>query len=472
MPGTVKALLLVMLLVTRSAAQSPVDLRTWTGESYPAVAGFGAGVWTAASDGSNVVQSVNGQPTLFVSDFNAFNSEMEGVIRVSTSGGDDDYIGFALGFEPGDSGNSGAEYLLIDWKRASQSFDFGSPSCTPSSLASEGLALSRATGIPTADEFWGHENFDEATCSDLSSGLQELSRGATLGDVGWNFSTDYRFRFQFGSTRVRIYVDDNLEMDVPGQFSDGRFAFYNFSQAAVTYSGFTVATLPSTTSTTTVSTTTTSSTTPSTTSTTTMFSTTSTTIVASTTSSTSVTSTSSTTTPSTSTSTSTLPFGLVPGGGPLKPDCYVELGMVGVVYPSDQVEKNKIVLCTDGDACDTGPCGDDACGVRVRLCINQQDENLADCVPLDGLKSVKVKPVGKVKLDVAAPQSLEGAQCGASFDGTIPVKVGKQSQRLPGKAKLKISAFAPQGTKPREDKDVITIQCLPRTEECPTAPVE
>jgi hypothetical protein len=282
--------------------------------------------------------------------------------------------------------------------------------------------------------------------------------------VGWNFSTDYRFRFQFGSTRVRIYVDDNLEMDVPGQFSDGRFAFYNFSQAAVTYSGFTLATLPSTTSTTTISTTSTSSTTLGTTP-----STTSTTFVSSTTSSSTVTSTSSTTTPSTSTSTSTLPFGLVPGGGPTKPDCYVELGMAGVVVPSERVQKNKIVLCTDGEACDTGPCGDDACDVRVRLCVNQEDPNLADCVPQSGLASVTVKPVGKVKLDPPAPQSLEGAQCGASIDGTIPVKVGKQGKRLPGKAKLKILARALKGTKPREDKDVITVQCLPRTEECPAA---
>ena len=124
-----------------------------------------------------------------------------------------------------------------------------------------------------------------------------------------------------------------------------------------------------------------------------------------------------------------------------------------------------------GDACDTGACGDDACQVRIRLCVNQPDPNLADCVPLDALGGVTVKPVGKVKLDVAPP-SLEGAQCGPSSEGTIPVKAGKRGRRLPGKAKLKIIAKAPKGTKPREDKDVITIKCLPRTEECPAAPAE
>jgi hypothetical protein len=218
-------------------AQDPVDLNTWSDESYPAVSGFGAGVWTVSGDGSSVVQSVNGQPTLFYSDFNAFNSELEGVISPGSSG-DDDYIGFALGFLPGDTGNPSADYLLIDWKGASQSFNFGNPSCTPGSLAPRGLAISRVTGVPTADEFWGHVNFDTPACSGLDSGLVELARGTNLGDTGWQAGVDYTFKFQFTESNVKIYVNDVLELDVSGTFSDGRFAFYNFSQSNVTYRGF------------------------------------------------------------------------------------------------------------------------------------------------------------------------------------------------------------------------------------------
>jgi hypothetical protein len=36
-----------------------------------------------------------------------------------------------------------------------------------------------------------------------------------------------------------VWVDDVLELSVNGLFSNGRFAFYNFSQAAVTYAAYT-----------------------------------------------------------------------------------------------------------------------------------------------------------------------------------------------------------------------------------------
>jgi len=224
-----------LLLALEASAQTPVDLSTWSAESYPAVSGFGAGVWTVAVDGQSVVQSVNGQPTLFFSDFNAFYSEVQGVIRVS--GSDDDYVGFAIGYHPGDASNTSADYLLIDWKGATQNYDFGAPSCTPGSSAPAGLAVSRVSGVPTADEFWGHTNFN-AACSDASQGLQELARGINLGSTGWVRNVDYRFRFEFTPSRLRVFVDDTLELDVSGTFSDGRLAFYNFSQASVTYSGF------------------------------------------------------------------------------------------------------------------------------------------------------------------------------------------------------------------------------------------
>lgn len=98
-------------------AASSIDLGAWTAESYPAVSGFGAGVWTVAPGGGSVIQSVNGQPTLFYSPFNAQGSDVRG--KLSAGGGDDDYIGFALGFRPGDSVDGG-DYLLVDWKQGTE----------------------------------------------------------------------------------------------------------------------------------------------------------------------------------------------------------------------------------------------------------------------------------------------------------------------------------------------------------------
>lgn len=233
------AVLAALAALARTApAQVPVDLGTWTAESYDAVSGFGAGVWTVAGDGASVTQSVNGQPTLFYSPFDVFNTQAQG--RITAQAGDDDYIGFAIGFEPGDTTSPDADYLLVDWKLGTQAFNFGAPSCTGGSTAPKGLAVSRVRGTPTADEFWGHVDLDASPCSGPTDSVTELARGATLGDVGWVPGQTYDFRFEFSATTLRVFVDGLLELEVFGLFDDGRIAFCNFSQANVTYDAYTV----------------------------------------------------------------------------------------------------------------------------------------------------------------------------------------------------------------------------------------
>lgn len=230
--------LIVLALVGGVKAQDPVDLSAWTAESYPAVTGFLPALWTVQGGNLSVLQERNGQPTLFYSDFPALNTVLEGRVIVSAGAGDNDYIGFALGFQPGDSTNPSADYLLVDWKHNNQSADF-LPSCTPESDAYLGLAVSRVFGIPTADEFWGHINFD-ADCSDVNNGVEELARGFNLGNTYWVHGQEYSFRFEYSPNSLKVFVDDVLEIDVQGSFDDGRFACYNFSQQLVTYSSFVV----------------------------------------------------------------------------------------------------------------------------------------------------------------------------------------------------------------------------------------
>jgi len=226
--------LVVALLAAGTTLAAPVDLSRWTAESYPAIVGFGAGVWTVSPGGDAVIQSVNGQPTLFYSDFNAQGLDVQGGLTV-VSGADNDYVGFALGFRPGDTANSAANFLLVDWKQQTQAHDFGSPSATPGSTASAGLAVSRVTGVPTADEFWGHTNF----ASHPAGGVTELARGLTLGNTGWEEGVEYDFRFLTDADTLQVYVNGALELEVSGSFSDGRFAFYNFSQSGAAYRDFT-----------------------------------------------------------------------------------------------------------------------------------------------------------------------------------------------------------------------------------------
>lgn len=237
-PRQARVAALFVLCASALFGQTSVDLTQWTAESYQAVSGFGSGVWNVAAGGASVIQTVNGQPTFYVSPFNAFNLQLQGQIS-STGGGDDDYLGFALGFDPGESTNPSADYLLIDWKKNQQGFNFGAPACTGSSTAFRGLAVSRVSGVPTADEFWGHVNLDTAPCSGPSDGLVELARATNLGNVGWVNNTVYTFTFNLTATHLDVFVNGVLEISISGLFTNGRFAFYNFSQAQVTYSAYT-----------------------------------------------------------------------------------------------------------------------------------------------------------------------------------------------------------------------------------------
>ena len=67
-----------------------------------------------------------------------------------------------------------------------------------------------------------------------------MARANNLGSTGWAFNNNYKFTFDFGPNNLDVFVDDILELSISGAFSDGRMAFYNFSQAGVTYSAFTV----------------------------------------------------------------------------------------------------------------------------------------------------------------------------------------------------------------------------------------
>ena len=215
------------------ARAGAVNLNDWTEESYASVSGFPSGVWTVSgSGGEAVIQSQNGQPTMFYSDFNAFGTSVTGKIKVT--GDDNDFIGFVLGFDPGDASSGSADYLLVDWKAGTQYYDFGSPSNDGGGTAPLGLAVSRVLGVPSADEFWQH-----ATLS-AGSGLTELARGATLGSTGWAVNTEYDFTFDFGPNNLKVSVDGVEQFNLTGSFANGRMGFYNFSQAGVTYSAFEV----------------------------------------------------------------------------------------------------------------------------------------------------------------------------------------------------------------------------------------
>ncbi|NEQ69733.1 MAG: hypothetical protein F6K21_30430 [Symploca sp. SIO2D2] len=186
-----------------------VELSRWAAESYNRKQ-IGAedqleAKWTIAA-----AQLINGQPTFFYSDFNTFGHIITANLYVETAA-DDDFVGFALNFQPGDTGNENADFILLHWsaqvkdKRA-------------------GLNLCRVHGIPQFLDFLHLPVIEPAT---------------NLGSTPWIPRQVYEFKFQCNQTKLQIWVDGSQEFDVEGNFEDGRFACFDSSQAAAVFSKIT-----------------------------------------------------------------------------------------------------------------------------------------------------------------------------------------------------------------------------------------
>lgn len=184
------------------------DLKKWQVHSYGAALGCHYPQWNISESGQQVVQATNSEPSIFYSNFNFYNAKL--LAKVSVTSDDDDYFGFVLGYQPD---NPESSYLLVDWKSA----DEGD--------ANLGLTLSEVTGYPTAELLWKHQR-----------NVMEITRGKTLGFAGYERNREYSFYFIFLQNKVKVFVDGQLEIEADGDFSEGRFGFYNYAQKDVTYS--------------------------------------------------------------------------------------------------------------------------------------------------------------------------------------------------------------------------------------------
>ncbi|HRF06992.1 MAG TPA: PEP-CTERM sorting domain-containing protein [Accumulibacter sp.] len=206
------------------AAPVPVDLSGWVENGFKG--NNGAGTWTVQAGNDSVLQSINGEPTVFFeAGSNAQGTTLRGTIKVNTSG-DDDFVGFFLGYQDGELNSTAADFWMIDWKQANQA------------PATVGLALSHVSGDirngGNADPtFWAH-----------TGTVNEVQRATNLGSTGWADFQEYAFDLLFTSTQIQVKVDGVLELDYAGSFTDGAFGFYNYSQSNVLYAGITEEALP------------------------------------------------------------------------------------------------------------------------------------------------------------------------------------------------------------------------------------
>ncbi|MDA8016718.1 MAG: carboxypeptidase regulatory-like domain-containing protein, partial [Thermoanaerobaculia bacterium] len=189
-----------------------IDLQNWTVETF-ASTNLSPPSWNFSTDGTRVHQTANNEASVVYSDFPAHGPRIKGQMRFES---DDDYVGYVVGFEPGDTSNPDADYLLVTWKGKSEG---NNPL---------GLRVYRIRGVPT--NFWR---------LDLDGAAELLATASTLGGSKWTENKNYRVEIESTANHFRLWINDGLELDVAAPVGDslpsGRVGFYCHSQSSAKF---------------------------------------------------------------------------------------------------------------------------------------------------------------------------------------------------------------------------------------------
>lgn len=230
-------LLMALAISGTAAAQTSVDLNFWEQKGLA-----NAGDWTVENGGQTVFQTINGDPTYFVSPGDFFNTTVNGSFLQDQSriGGfnDNDFIGFVFGWnEPGDN-TTDASFYLLNWKQGNQN------------STEQGFRLARVNGTATPP----FSNAEDDNLPNYDVLAINTGTGTGGGSLGWADNTEYDFELLYQANRIRIDVTGGTGefqsgltiFDIaPGdvgltEFESGRFGFYNHSQPGVEYRSFTL----------------------------------------------------------------------------------------------------------------------------------------------------------------------------------------------------------------------------------------
>ncbi len=193
-----------------------INFSSWSQAGYTA-----NGNWAVENAGSQIHQSVNGNPTFFISPFKLMGVKITGDFK--TTDNDDDMMGFVFSFlNPlGQSDNYNG--WLFDWKQALQ--------VNGGFTAQKGKALCKMNGIIPSGSyvqtFWGHQNTPQFTVVQND-----------FGGAGWVKNFNHHFELRLTYTHAVIYIDGQLAFDWDDCYLPGYFGFYNYSQKECFYSNF------------------------------------------------------------------------------------------------------------------------------------------------------------------------------------------------------------------------------------------
>ena len=219
----------LLALAAGGAIADPIDLSSWIPLTLDFPGGQPAGNWVLEPANTAVQQTVNADPSFFRNGVNQGSYTIDGSWQVLETGGDDDYMGFAFGYQ------NSSNFYLFDWKQGTQGY--------VGRTAAEGMTIKKfqgATGNGLTDlsleEFWENQvDFGDMTVLAKNHG----------SDKGWIDNRLYDFHLDFNLTlgEIHIVVKDGATTlwDITindTTFTNGQFAFYNNSQQNVRYAGF------------------------------------------------------------------------------------------------------------------------------------------------------------------------------------------------------------------------------------------
>ncbi|HYD47844.1 MAG TPA: hypothetical protein VEB21_05825, partial [Terriglobales bacterium] len=122
-----------------------------------------------------------------------------------------------------------------------------------------------------------------------------------------------------------------------------------------------------------------------------------------------------------------------------------------------------------------------ACEIQVALCLNNLDPALPSCATAGVADSLRISrprlaadPINAGRIAAALqtlrdpvtgavglPLPLSAAQVGICTEPFyVRVPLGR-SHRIPGKVRIRTMAFALEETRPRRDRDSLTLNCQP-----------
>jgi hypothetical protein len=219
----------LLVSLAGGAAADPIDLSSWTPLTLSYPGGQGVGSWVLEPGNTAVKQVINADPSFYLNNLAQTQLTIDGTWQVAGRGGDDDYMGFAFGYQ------NSSQFYLFDWKQGTQGY--------VGRTAAEGMTIKRFTGATgngavdlSLEEFW--EN--QVSFGDMA--VLATNHGSTKGWVD-NTLYDFHLDFNVNPGEIHIIVKQGATelwntTVIDNTYTGGEFGFFNNSQQNVRYAGF------------------------------------------------------------------------------------------------------------------------------------------------------------------------------------------------------------------------------------------